>query len=164
MNEHDQDDGLFEAELRQLQPAKLPEDFAARLDAARSGTVAGRSDQPAPVSPAVSWWDRLRWLIPATAAACLAGALLVVRVHHAGKPGPVSTTAAPPALLADDVEIDRQLISSFEAVATLPGGEPVRVQCREWMDEIVLRDTAHGVSIEQRSPRYEIVPVRFETF
>jgi hypothetical protein len=70
----------------------------------------------------------------------------------------------PRALQADAVEIDRQLIGAFEAIATLPDGEPVRLRVREWMDEVVLRDTAHGVAVQQRSPRIEVIPVSFETF
>jgi DNA-directed RNA polymerase specialized sigma24 family protein len=72
--------------------------------------------------------------------------------------------AALPVLEADDVEIDRRLITAFEAVATLPTGEPVRFRCSEWSDEVVLRDRARGVVIEQRTPRFEVVPVRFETY
>jgi len=65
---------------------------------------------------------------------------------------------------ADDVEIDQRLVSSFDAVAQLPSGLPVRFRCREWADEVVLRDTARGIVIEQRAPRLEVVPVSFEMY
>jgi hypothetical protein len=71
---------------------------------------------------------------------------------------------APHAVRADDVEIDRQLVNAFDAVATLPDGEPVRVRCQQWIDEVVLRDNKHGVAIQQRTPRFEVIPLRFETF
>jgi hypothetical protein len=73
-------------------------------------------------------------------------------------------TQAKTALKADNVEIDRQLLTSFDAVARLPGGEPVRFRCREWMDQLVVRDSSRGVVIEQRAPHLEIVPVGFETY
>jgi hypothetical protein len=65
---------------------------------------------------------------------------------------------------ADDVRIDQQLVSTFDAVALLPTGEPVRFRCREWMDEVVLRDSRRGVEVARRVPRVEVVPVRFETY
>ena len=67
-------------------------------------------------------------------------------------------------LRADNVEIDRQLVTSFDTVTQLPNGEPVRLQCREWLDAVVLRDSARGVVIERQVPRFEVVPVRFETY
>jgi len=72
--------------------------------------------------------------------------------------------SAPHAVRADDVEIDRQLVDAFDAVATMPDGEPVRVRFQQWMDEVVLRDNKHGVAIQQRTPRFEVIPVGFETF
>jgi hypothetical protein len=65
---------------------------------------------------------------------------------------------------ADDVEINQELVSSFDTVARLPGGEPVRFRCQKWMDQTVINDKARGLTIEQRTPRLEIVPVRFETY
>jgi hypothetical protein len=72
--------------------------------------------------------------------------------------------AAAYGLKADDVQVDQELVSSFEVVATLPGGEPVRFRCRKWEDQWVITDTNRGVEIEQSSPRVEVVPVRFETY
>jgi hypothetical protein len=72
--------------------------------------------------------------------------------------------AAQPALKADNVEFDQQLVASFDAVARLPSGQPVRFRCREWADAVVLRDSASGIEVEQRTPRLEVVPVSFETY
>lgn len=72
--------------------------------------------------------------------------------------------AAATPLKADSVQIDRQLVASFDAVARLPGGEPIRFRCREWVDEVVLQDKARGLVVEQRAPRLEVIPVRFETY
>jgi len=71
---------------------------------------------------------------------------------------------AAPALKADNVQIDQELLSAFDTVARLPSGEPVRFRCRTWMDQVVLTDKQRGVVIEQRTPRIEVVPVRFETY
>jgi hypothetical protein len=76
---------------------------------------------------------------------------------------PLAVTVTPP-LKADSVQIDEQLVGAFDAVGRLPNGEPVRFHCREWMDNVVLRDKTRGVVIEQRTPRVEVVPVRFETY
>ena len=161
MNEHE----AFERELRRLCPATLPEDFAARLTAARRDVAPPHAEAPARTSQPTQAWRWLRWWVPATAAAaCLVVLVSLMIAPRAGKPGAPPTVPAPPLLRADDVEIDRQLVGVFEAVATLPSGEPVRIRCREWVDDVILRDTARGVAIEQRTPRFEVIPVRFETF
>jgi hypothetical protein len=67
-------------------------------------------------------------------------------------------------LKADDVQVNQELVSSFEVVAKLPGGEPVRFRCQKWRDQLVVTDKNRGVEIEQSSPRVEVVPVRFETY
>ena len=56
------------------------------------------------------------------------------------------------------------MVASFDAVARLPGGEPVRFRCREWADDVVVRDPARGIVIERRTPRLEVVPVSIETY
>ena len=117
-----------------------------------------------------SWWRMLRWLAPAAAVG--AAAVVLVYWRAAGPPGeqhvkPVVAplaAAAQPALKADDVEIDQRLVSAFDAVAQLPSGQSVRLRCREWSDALVLRDSASGIEIEQRTPRLEVVPVSFETY
>jgi hypothetical protein len=60
--------------------------------------------------------------------------------------------------------VDQELVSTFDVVATLPGGEPVRFRCRKWKDQLVMTDKTRGVEFEENSPRVEVVPVRFETY
>jgi hypothetical protein len=102
----------------------------------------------------------------AAAGAAVAAALLVwwpFRPENRQPSRPL-VPAAEPALKADDVEIDQQLVAAFDAVARLPDGQPIRFRCREWADAVVLTDTARGLVIEQRTPRLEVVPVSFETY
>ena len=62
------------------------------------------------------------------------------------------------------VRVDQELVSSYDVVAKLPGGEPVRFRCRKWRDQWSVTDTNRGVEIVQDNPRVEVVPVRFETY
>ena len=160
----DSEPDRFERELRDLAPAKLPSDFQERL-------IRGwnpRNQVPMPRQRARASAERLswlRWLAPA-AAAVAAG--IVALMHLRLSPPPVEKEhRAPPAttaLKASDIEINRRLVTSFRAVATLPSGEPVQVQCREWLDQVELRDSSRGVAIQQQTPRFEILPVEIETF
>lgn len=161
MNEQEQD--RCEAELRRTPPAPLPEPFMSRLRAARPGAKAVR---PTPFQQRLrwpGWWRGLCWLAPAMAMA-VAG-LLVARANlHSGSAVEKKPPAAAYGLKADDVQVDQELVSSFDVVAKLPGGEPVRFRCRQWRDQWVVTDKNHGVEIEQSNPRVEVVPVRFETY
>jgi hypothetical protein len=67
-------------------------------------------------------------------------------------------------LKADKVEIDRQLVADFDAITDLPGAQPMRFRCEQWVDKVRLRDTAAGLVIERTTPRVKIVPVRFDTY
>ncbi len=162
MKDHEQ--LLGEDELRRMRPAATPPELTQRLLAARP------SRQPAlqpPTRRAPEWRAVLRWLVPVTASA--AAVVLAVLVWRSLGPSSSfessrSTADAGPAVKADDVEIGQQLVSSFDTVARLPSGEPVRFRCREWMDEVILRDKEEGLTIEQRTPRVEVIPVRFETY
>ncbi len=162
---NDQDSELFAAELRRLKPARPPEALLERLAAA-----APRASSPAPHPSAnpdgVSvWWKWARLWLPATAAA--AAAIVVLAWRWSAPPGPPTPSAAVtpplPTLRADGIEFGQQLLAAYDAVAEMPGGEPVRFRCREWMDEVVVHDSARGIVIEQRVPRLEVVPVCFET-
>jgi hypothetical protein len=62
------------------------------------------------------------------------------------------------------VEIDRQLLAQFEAVGRLPDGRPVRFRCSQWMDDLLVRDSADGLILKRTAPRLEIVPIGFETY
>jgi hypothetical protein len=77
---------------------------------------------------------------------------------------PVAVAPASQSFKADGVQINRELVSSFDAVARLPTGEPIRFRCRKWMDRVVLEDKRRGLVIQQSSPRVEVLPVRFETY
>jgi hypothetical protein len=56
------------------------------------------------------------------------------------------------------------LVASFDVVATLPGGQPVRFRCRQMKDEWVVTDTRRGVEIDENRPSVEVTPLRFETY
>jgi hypothetical protein len=153
----------FENELkRRLAPAKPPEEFMARLLAAAPRQKVPARAQTGMWRPGVvnlDWARLLRWLVPASAVAVLAVVLLQGSISL--RPG--STASAAP-LKADAVQINEQLVSSFDAVAKLPTGEPVRFRFQKWMDDVVLRDKHRGLVVENRTPRIEVIPVGFETY
>ncbi len=171
MTENEQDD--FQRQLRRVKPAKLPEDFTARLLAAEpSVRVVGEMVPRAQPMPDFlrTLRQSLRWLIPATAAG-----LAVMVAWYGSQPSPnrrfistpvlsTGTDVATPLLKADDVKIDQRLVSSFDAVARLPGGEPVRFRCENWMDQFVLTDKSRGLVVENRKPRVEVVAMGYETY
>jgi hypothetical protein len=99
--------------------------------------------------------------------AALVSVVAILRVPQSS-PLPAGTTlssATPPSSFrADDVKLDQELVSSFDAIGRLADGELVRFRCRQWMDEVVLHDSGQGVTVQQLVPRVEIVPVRFETY
>jgi hypothetical protein len=110
----------------------------------------------------------LRLAIPAAAAVLLA-ALIIWRNTSSSKPqaqrpkSNAGTLAVTP-LKADDVKIDQELVSSFDTLARLPGGEPVRFRCNQWVDQITLSNKAQGLVLQERTPRLEVVTVGFETY
>lgn len=180
MSTNDNELERLEAQLRSVSPARPPAAFLQRLKSETAALVAERRAQSAlaaqPAQPErtaaretvrasepaarSSWLPLLlRWLVPATAV-LVVGAIIWRANLPAGR-GP--ETASTP-VKADNVQIDQQLVSTFDAVAQLPSGEPVRFRCREWMDEVVLRDSRRGVEVARRVPRVEVVPVRFETY
>ena len=157
----------FEAALRRTRPVKLPEELRSRLLAAAPPKKA-RSAPPWPALAVLGWLRVLRLALPA-AAVVLIAAVVVWRNASTSKPGVTdqkSSTgmiAATP-LKADEVKIDEELVSSFDTVARLPGGEPVRFRCNQWLDEITLSNKAQGLVLQERTPRFEIVTVGFETY
>jgi hypothetical protein len=169
------DDELFETELKRLKPARPPEELMGRLAASvlerttlvetRSSISSERTPAKAGIPNSFGW---LRWLVPGTAlagAACLVALVLSRDATRAGKPrGDSVENPALAHLKADDVQIDRRLVASFDAVARLPDGAPLRVRCREWADKVVVVDSGNGVVIEQTQPRLEVVPVNFEIY
>lgn len=166
---NDRDNELLEAELNRLKPARLPETLNARIEQRLSAVSTREAEaRPTPRARVAGWWLWLRWLAPATAVVLAA----LVVMSQGGKhrittpPAPAASTAsnAEPALKADQVEVDQELLGSFDAVADLPDGEPVRLRFRQWVDEVTLRDSARGVEVVQRTPRIEVIPVSFATY
>ena len=167
----DDEQEKFEVRLRRIEPAKPPEEFIARLLAAEPNP---KVESPTPASSSLGYLlvlrRSLRWLIPATAVALTAALIWregLPSINRQASPAanPAGRAAsAPEVIKADDVQIDQELISSFDAVARLPGGEPVRFRFQQWMDQVVLSDTEHGLVVESRTPRVEVVAVGFETY
>ncbi len=152
----------FERELSGLKPASPPLDCLKQIDARRPSPGAGE------VGPAGSRLkDRkptwLWWLAPAPALVCLA---VILNQPHPGvrKPPLPAHPGVQASFKADQVEIDRQLVTNFDAIAQLPSGAPVRFRCEQWMDKVRLRDSAAGLVLERTTPRLEIRPVKFETY
>ena len=172
MDENEQE--RFETELRRIRPARPPADFLQRLKSETQALVTERQAELAqpdrPTASAKVRWPKpvaesswlgplLRWIVPATAVLAVAAI-----VWQANLPASrVLATAGSP-MRADDVRIDEQLVSTFDAVVPLPSGEPVRFRCRQWLDEVILRDSKRGVEVARRVPRVEVVPVRFESY
>jgi hypothetical protein len=153
----------LENELKKLKPARLREESLARL--ARAG-LEGR----APASPSrTGWLEHWRQILAWLAAAAATAAIMGLVVTRDGTPDrtrhlPATALDTRPTLQADKVEVDENLVTSFDAVAKLPNGEPVRFRCRQWMDEVKLKDSSRGVSIERKVPRLEVVSVKYDTY
>lgn len=163
----DQEQDGFESELRRIKPGKLPEELMARLRAAELPSPVTSPETRLPASSAPSFLQMLRWLIPATAAILIA-AVVWQGSHNSNQADqdvnfPI-TAGKRPLLNADNVEIGKELVSSFDAVATLPGGEPVRFRCQQWMNKVVVDDKKQGLLVENWTPRVVVVPVGFETY
>jgi len=165
MSQMETDD--FEMELRRLKPAQPSKKFLDRLTTALPGHQA-RQPLRAGSRPTIERYSTLIqwWLAPVGIAVCAFLALWFLRPSSfVTKPSalPVAKSTIP-SLTADKVDIDRQLVAAFDTVARLPDGKPVRLRCREWVDEVVLQDSGKGVVIEQKVPRLEVIPVGFETY
>jgi len=109
------------------------------------------------------WVAGLRWAMvaPVVIAVICCSIWVKSRVDAgAAKLVPADSLAVKP----DIVRVNHALVSSFDAVAELPGGEPVRFRCQKWMDGIEMKDASRGLVIEQNTPRVEVIPVRFETY
>lgn len=164
MTDHEQQ--KFEARLRQLKPGKLPEELVARIQADVS--IVPKSS-PTTSNRSPGFLQILRWLIPATAAIVVT-AIVWHRQPNSSHELDLSnlnsqagSVAAEP-LKPDNVQIGKELVSSFDAVATLPGGEPVRFRCQQWVNTVVVDDEKRGLVMQSRTPRVIVVPVGFETY
>ena len=154
----------LEAALRKIKAAQPPPDFMARLHAAGPPRPSERPANAVGIVTGGAWTGLLRWLVPATALAV--GAVVIWRLNLPASRPPLAPKIAAnaPTLKADQVQIDRELVSAFDAVGQLPSGEPVRFHCQEWVDKVELRDTTRGLIVQQRVPRLEVLPVNFETY
>jgi len=152
----------LESVLRQIAPAAAPLDLLARL---RAATVEARpvprptSRRPAPWAQWTMLWRGLLMAGPAAA--------VVLLLWFAWQPTPRPARPATPAAAAINprtVSVGHSLLASFDTVAQVPGGAPVRFRCREWRDDVVIHDGAHGMVVSQSIPRVELIPLRFETY
>jgi hypothetical protein len=163
----DREQQEFEAALRRTRPVKLPEELRSRLLAAAPPTKA-RSAPPWPALAVLGWLRVLRLALPAAAAVLIAAVIVwrnaspskLTATNPKSNTGMVATTP----LKADEVKIEQELVSSFDTLARLPGGEPVRFRCNQWLDEITFSNKAQGLVLQERTPRLEIVTVGFETY
>jgi hypothetical protein len=169
---------LMEKELERLRPAAAPERLVVRLEKLGAEARAPLTKAPVPLLTALKpgWKALLRRLAPVAALPILvlAGVWLVHRPAHevagpmAKSPVPVASNIVPSPTLStqepEQVHIDYRLLAAFETVAEVPGRGPVRFRFSEWEDRVVVRDPKLGFAVERRTPRYEIVPVRYESY
>lgn len=161
----DLDPNLFEKELADMRPARPPEALMRRLVEARPKM--GRSYSFLSLRQPGNWPLRVRWATAGAAALLsifLAVALSNPKREPVPAPGRQLVKAGRSTLNADNIEIDRQLLASFDTITQMPDGEPVRLRCRQWLDSVVVRDSRRGVEIERQEPRLEVVPIAFETY
>jgi len=161
VNDLEQDE--FEAELRRIKPAEVPRPLLKRLILTRPKAVC-RTDEPASRPAAfASLALILRWAGAVTGvgmAAFISWRSINLPGFNSAKPD----TRPAGGLKADGVEVDQRLVSSFDTVARLPGGEPVRFRVQNWMDRVVLKDRNRGIVIDHSNPRVEVVPVSLEVY
>lgn len=160
---NDRDIERLEIELGKLKPAPPPPELISRLAVAPSVKLRSRAARSGSPSRAEVWW---RWLWPVSALTAATVLLLLVAGRESaplGTPQRSATVSAPVSRIKD-IEFDRQLVTAFDAIAQMPNGQPVRFRCREWTDDVIVRDPVQGIVIERRTPRLEIVPVRVETY
>ena len=171
----DKEQESFEAHLRSIKPASPPDDLMARLRSPEPMRKARTFELPRREPSFLNLLRLVGWAVPLVVVAL--AATLLWRGDRVGSTrqatGPVSTqdsiaahtaAGASEVLEADDVQIGQELVSSFDAVARLPSGEPVRFRLENWRDQVVLSDKSRGVSVESRTPRVEVMAVRFETY
>jgi hypothetical protein len=161
----------IESELAKLRPARPPEEFMARLAAAApADSVRQQTNNlhSAQIRSASSWRWAWQWLAPATVV-LMAAAYAAWWPWRTGPDGSSPEAVSPAAFVKngrspDDIVIDRRVVAAYDAVAVLPGGEPVRFRCREWIDQVIFSDPARGLEIERSTPHLEVVPVSFESY
>src|SRR5262245_18904236 len=118
---------LLETELQRLKPAPPPEDFMERCADKLASRAQHRTTNYVRTRHHPSLGRLLRLLVPVTAAAAIAALFLVKPENKSTKVlAPALSAQGGEAMKADDVEIVQELVATFDAVAHLPSGEPVR--------------------------------------
>jgi hypothetical protein len=149
----------FESELRRIPPMAPPPQLMERLRITR------REPDPQPAQfPKVQWTDWFSsWRsVALTAPASVVILILWLLLSPAAGPGKAEASGSA-GIKANAVQVSLSLLGTFDTMAKLPDGEPVRLRCKVWQDGMMLRDDAHGVVISQSAPRIEVVPVSIET-
>ena len=150
-----------EASLRKLSPAAVPGQLMERLRAAKIARPLPRRPAPAPVT---SWANTIFGWHGWTFAGAVGAVALIVWVAGFALKTPGIARAPEHGLKANAVQVGHSLVASFDTVAQLPNGEPVRFRCRQWEDRMVVHDDAQGVMITKDTPRLEVIPVGSETY
>lgn len=151
------DPELMAAELQRLKPARPPAALIERLLAALPATSLPQPQSRRRATWSSEWWlPWLRWLAPVSAV----GLVTLLSLRQV----PLALHPPGAGINADAVQIQHKLVSAYDAVGELPGGEPVRFRVREWADSTVMQDSARGLVVEQSQPRFEVVPVEFVTY
>ena len=158
----DEEQERLEAALRRTPPATVPTELMERLRAATAAEPAPRIAPRIAPRRALRWtdwfagWRAMAWATPVAA--------MVIIWLTAANSAVDKGSAAPAIAQPNAVQVGHSLVASFDEVAQMPGGEPVRFHCREWQDDVVIHDDAHGVVVSQSTPRVEMIPVRFEVY
>lgn len=163
----------LEKDLHRLRPA-ASEEFVNRLVACRPP----RSEAREPMRRAnffeqmrmpldrIGFW--LRWCAAPAALVCIIGIVWFrpepppTLVDASGTNRAQQLTEIPAGV--GQVEIEHDLVDSYEMVADSPAGVPVRFRLDKWRDTVVYRDPRTGLAVERRSPRFEVVPISLETY
>lgn len=158
----DDEQERLEAGLRRTPPAAVPPELMERL---RAAAMENQQDK----QPAWQWTFQWRELFTSWRGLALGSAVAAMILFTWVELRPTTGTSGrkssgSPVTTADTVQVGHSLMASFDTVAQLPDGEPVRFHYREWQDDVVIHDKANGVVISQSTPRVELVPVRFETY
>lgn len=150
-------DEEIEALLGHLLPAAPDETLMARLRAA----------EPKPEN-VISIFHRLRWMIPAAAAAVLAIVFSLGRQPPA-KPPVVAEVAIEPEATAPPVKSpleSRQHLMDVTDLGVVNEGsrQPVRLIQTTWLDEIFYETQPGSAPVKEARVRQEVLPVAVSTF
>ena len=151
----------LEDSLRQISPAGVPGQLMERLRAAKVARPVPNQQPPARVT---SWASVIFGWRGWTFAGAAAAVTLFVWVTAFPLKTPETVHTPGTGLKANAVQVGHSLVASFDTVAQMPDGEPVRFRCRQWQDQMEVHDDVHGVVITKNTPRLEVIPVGLETY